>query len=99
MMTENQSTSEGKCHHLEHCNLIVDNKTRMPNLIKRIQSYYCMKLTSQCARRWIYDSLGKSFVPPLLLPNQWEWAREIICECHNADQSQVQDTIPADKKK
>ena len=52
----------------------------MPNLIRRIHDYYCVGVSFQCARRWIYDTLGEAFVPPLLLPNQWEWARQIATE-------------------
>ena len=85
MTKEKQNTSDFTCPYLEQCDLVVNNKARMPNLIQRIQSYYCNKLTSQCSRRWIYDTLGKQYLPPLLLPNQWEWAREIICEYGEKD--------------
>lgn len=85
MTTQQQDLMGPQCLYLEQCDLIQKNKTSMPNLVERIQKYYCSKLTFQCARRLIYDILGVSFVPPLLLPNQWEWAKQIICEHEEED--------------
>ncbi|MHC4291371.1 MAG: hypothetical protein ACYSTR_04080 [Planctomycetota bacterium] len=80
MTAENQSNGNGECPFFGSCSLIQKNQTRMPNLVQRIQDYYCTGESLQCARRWIYDTLGQAFVPPLLLPNQWEWARQIATE-------------------
>jgi len=80
MTAEKQGGEQCKCPHLGSCSLIQENKNRMPNLVERIQDYYCAWESLRCARRWIYDTLGYSFMPPLLLPNQWEWARQIAME-------------------
>lgn len=81
MTAENHQGGDScKCPYIKSCSLIQQNKTRMPNLIQRIQDYYCALESVRCARRWIYDTLGESFVPPLLLPNQWEWARQLATE-------------------
>ena len=85
MPTEKQGNENSKCSHVRSCNLIQDNISRMPNLIQRIQDYYCDWESLRCARRWIYDTLGKTSVPPLLLPNQWEWARQIAMEIEAED--------------
>lgn len=95
MTTESQNIPDKICPYIEQCDLVTKNMSRMPKLIKRIQSYYCNKLTSQCARRWIFDTLGKRYLPPLLLPNQWEWAREIICE-HDENEKTKSPKQPAD---
>lgn len=80
MTAENQGGDSCKCPFIESCALTQQNKKRMPNLVQRIREYYCAWESLRCARRWIYETLGKSFVPPLLLPNQWEWARQITIE-------------------
>lgn len=80
MTVEKQGGDNCKCPHIGSCGLIQQNKARMPNLVQRIQDYYCAWESLRCARRWLYEILGPSFVPPLLLPNQWEWARQIVTE-------------------
>ena len=53
----------------------------MPELIERIQDTYCTKpARSECARFKIAQSVGLEKVPPLMLPEQVEWARQIIAE-------------------
>jgi hypothetical protein len=80
MTVEKQDGDNCKCPHIGSCSLIQQNTARMPNLVQRIRDYYCAWESLRCARRWLYDTLGHSFVPPLLLPNQWEWARQIVTE-------------------
>jgi hypothetical protein len=80
MTVEKQGGDNCKCPHIGSCSLIQQNQARMPNLVQRIQDYYCAWESLRCARRWLYDTLGRSFVPSLLLPNQWEWARQIVTE-------------------
>jgi len=80
MTVEKQDGDNSKCPHIGSCSLIQQNTARMPNLVQRIRDYYCAWESLRCARRWLYDTLGHSFVPPLLLPNQWEWARQIVTE-------------------
>lgn len=80
MTVEKQDGDNCKCSYIGSCRLIQQNQTRMPSLVQRIQDYYCARESLRCARRWLYDTLGHSFVPPLLLPNQWEWARQIVTE-------------------
>ena len=54
----------------------------MPELVERIQDTYCTKpARSECARFKIAQSVGTEKVPPLMLPEQVEWAQQIIEEC------------------
>ena len=67
---------------MDTCALLHQNRTKMPELITRIQDTYCTKpARSECARFQIAQSVGLEKVPPLMLPEQMEWAQQIIEEC------------------
>ncbi|MHC4988962.1 MAG: hypothetical protein ACYTFX_10790 [Planctomycetota bacterium] len=55
-------------------------KEKMAELSQRIYDNYCTNPSSQCARRWLYEQAGAGAVPPLMLPGQFDWARQIAEE-------------------
>lgn len=74
-------TTDCQCPFLGQCNLVRDIHTKIPELIARIQNNYCTKSAhSRCGRFQIYQTLGHDAVPPLMLPDQTDWARQIIRE-------------------
>ena len=76
-------TTEHQCSFLNQCDLVRKNATKTPELIRRIQSQHCTKADyRQCARFQIYESLGTDAVPPLMLPEPTDCARQIIEEHH-----------------
>lgn len=75
-------TTDCQCPFLSLCNFVRDNKTKFPDLVARIQNNYCSKpACCRCARFRIYQILGADGVPLLMLPDQTEWARQIVEEC------------------
>lgn len=66
------------CPYLDKCLLVQQNETKIPELIQRIRQRYCSKENVSCARRYLYEQLDSNLVPPLMLPDQHEWAKQII---------------------
>jgi hypothetical protein len=74
-------TTDNQCSFLDECVFIRENQTKMPELVVRIQNNFCTKSACfRCARFQISQLLGLEAVPPLMLPSQIEWARQIIEE-------------------
>jgi len=74
-------TTERQCPFLNQCDFIRDLQEKTPELIRRIRSLHCTKTVhSQCARFQVHQSLGSDAVPPLMFPEQNDWARQIIEE-------------------
>jgi hypothetical protein len=75
-------TTECQCPFLVQCNFIRENRTKMSELVARIESRYCTKSACcRCARFRVAQVLGPVAMPPLMLPEQIDWARQIIEEC------------------
>ena len=73
---------DGQCPFMDQCRFLRENRTKMPELIARIMDTYCTKSACcRCARFRIAQSLGLHAVPPLMLPDQIDWARQIVQEC------------------
>jgi 4'-phosphopantetheinyl transferase EntD len=54
----------------------------MPELVSRIKDTYCTTTSCcRCARFQIAQNVGLDAVPHLMLPNQTEWASQILAEC------------------
>lgn len=68
------------CPFFDVCDFIRNNEEKMPDLIYKTKNQYCTKKEVQCARRWVYEKLGVPMTPPLMLPGQALWARQIIEE-------------------
>jgi len=74
-------TKNHECPFLDECAFIHNNRAKMPELVNRIYERYCTKTAShECARYRVYQTLGAKDVPPLMLPDQIDWARQIIEE-------------------
>ena len=81
MSETNNKTEDLQCPFMDTCAFLRENRTTMPELIERIQDTYCTKpARSECARFQIAQSVGIAKVPPLMLPEQVEWAQQIIEE-------------------
>ena len=72
--------SECKCPFLDQCDFVKDNETKIPELIQRTRQRYCCNHPERCARHNLYETIDPDVVPPLMLPDQHEWARQIIEE-------------------
>ncbi|MFZ9023344.1 MAG: hypothetical protein ACO3BO_01210 [Anaerohalosphaeraceae bacterium] len=82
MSETNNKTEDLQCALMDTCAFLRENRTTMPELVERIQDTYCTKpARSECARFKIAQSVGTEKVPPLMLPEQVEWAQQIIEEC------------------
>ncbi|MHC4291425.1 MAG: hypothetical protein ACYSTR_04355 [Planctomycetota bacterium] len=68
------------CPSLAECSFVETHREKMPELAQRIYTDYCTNGTAECARRWIYETLGAYAVPSLMLPSQTDWARQIAQE-------------------
>jgi hypothetical protein len=56
----------------------------LPELIKQLKHTYCLGNNTQCARYSIFRVLGRNAVPKSLMPNQHEWAKQILLDAKNA---------------
>jgi hypothetical protein len=55
----------------------------MPELIKQFKTTYCLEDNTNCARHTIFRVLGRNAVPKLMMPNQLEWAKQILLDAKN----------------
>ncbi|MHC4907785.1 MAG: hypothetical protein ACYTBW_06000 [Planctomycetota bacterium] len=69
MSETNDKTEDLQCPLMDTCAFLCENRTTMPELVERIQGFK------------IAQSVGTEKVPPLMLPEQVEWAQQIIEEC------------------
>lgn len=68
------------CPFSEQCGLVNTLQAKMAELSQRIYNNYCTDASSLCARRQLYEQRGSRAVPPLMLPGQFNWARQIAQE-------------------
>ena len=76
-MTNNNQVTVA-CPFEHQCAFILNNREKMPERIDKTRKQYCANSFSACARVKVYETLGPSCVPSLLLPNQHEWAKQIL---------------------
>lgn len=77
-----QSDKTTVCSFLGECAFIRENQTTMPKLVARTKHNYCLQPAyCWCARFKVGRTLGIGAVPPLMLPGQLNWARQVIEEC------------------
>jgi hypothetical protein len=62
------------------CKVISDNRVDMPDFTRHLEDYFCKQTRHQCARFQVYEALGLDAIPALMLPDQYDWARQIIEE-------------------
>lgn len=76
---ENEITHGQDCPHLNQCPL-ASQLGSLRTLIDRFKTNYCFKNHHVCARRWIHDFLGVEKVPELMMPQQHDWAEQLLFE-------------------
>ena len=81
--TKNEMPSDGCVLHGK-CKVISDNRVDMPDFTRHLEDYFCKQTCHQCARFQVYEALGLDAIPALMLPDQYDWARQIIEE-HTAN--------------
>ena len=69
-----------RCPKIQGCAFFQKNANTMPSLADKLKQRYCFRDNKRCARLWINRELGREFLPDLLLPNQYDWAQQILCD-------------------
>ena len=77
---DKQDAAEKHCPYLDRCDLIQNHVEHLPGLIDRFKARYCLKRPFACSRRWIWDFLGAEKVPELMMPQQRDWAEQLLFE-------------------
>ena len=77
---KNESLSGQGCPYTETCRMIQGQQESLPSLIDRFKKNYCFKNHHACARRWIQDFLGAEEIPDLMMPQQHDWAEQLLFE-------------------
>ena len=73
------------CPVIKECTFLTDETfLQMHGLIQRFQQSYCRENFAGCARYIVASTLSESAVPPMMIPTQIEWARQIINEAANS---------------
>lgn len=78
MQDSGNTTDPFRCPYLVECKLIQDNFSKLPELTRRLRERYCTRQDVQCARRWLHETIGGHVIPPLMLPDQTAWAKQIV---------------------
>ncbi len=76
----NDTAREQCCPHMNICRMIQVQEGTLPTLIDRFKANYCFNNHHVCARRWVYDFLGAKAVPELMMPQQRDWAEQLLFE-------------------
>lgn len=77
---ENEISSGQSCPYMEGCDILKTHQDNLPGLVNRFKEHYCLKNHHVCARRWIRDFLGVESVPELMMPQQHDWAEQLLIE-------------------
>ena len=82
---DRNDVAEEQCPNVGCCKLIVEQGLTTPALIGRIKSQYCLNSDHlHCDRFHVYQALSLEEVPLLMLPNQTEWAQQVIQEAKSS---------------
>jgi capsular polysaccharide biosynthesis protein len=79
------------CRFLEKCPFFnAPEVADRLHLINHLKTTYCHNDFENCCRYWIATTLGREHVPALMMPDQMDWARQILQEStlpiHKPDQ-------------
>ena len=80
------------CPFWEPCGFVQSLEKKMGELAHRIYTNHCTDDSSSCARRHLYENGLSHVVPPLMLPRQTEWARQIREEVKSSKQTAPEQT-------
>ena len=86
------------CVYHEKCPMFTNQIcTDYPTLSEKLKDQYCRGNPELCARKCLRDTLGKEAVPLLMLPQQYEWARQILLD-HSISISEINQMLPSRRK-
>ena len=69
-----------RCPRFEACVFFQENGNQMPELMDRLRKRFCCRDNTRCARLWVVNELGVESVPDTMMPHQYEWAQQILCD-------------------
>ncbi|MBL7214118.1 MAG: hypothetical protein ISS71_00405 [Phycisphaerae bacterium] len=79
--TDKKENSSGqRCPYFKTCEFIQSQEDKLPRLTNQFKENYCLKNYYACSRRWIQDFLGAEKVPELMMPQQHDWAEQLLFE-------------------
>jgi len=69
------------CPYHEKCPMFGNQIcTEFPPLSEKLKDQYCRGDFELCARKYVRDTVGKELVPKMMLPQQYDWARQILSD-------------------
>jgi hypothetical protein len=69
------------CPYHEKCPMFGNQIcTEFPPLSEKLKDQYCRGKFETCARKCVRETIGKEFVPQMMLPQQHDWARQILTD-------------------
>jgi hypothetical protein len=69
------------CPYHEKCPMFGNQIcTKFPPLSEKLKDQYCRGKFETCARKCVRETIGKEFVPTMMLPQQSDWARQILSD-------------------
>ncbi len=86
------------CVYHEKCPMFTNQiYTDYPTLSEKLKVQYCRGDFELCARKCLRDTLGKEAVPRLMLPQQYEWAQQILTD-HGISSVKIKELFPSRRK-
>jgi hypothetical protein len=85
------------CVYHEKCPLFANKTADYPTLSKKLKDQYCGGNPELCARKWVREAINKEAVPDLMLPQQHEWARQILLD-HSINIPEINQMHPSPRK-
>jgi hypothetical protein len=71
--------------------------TDYPTLSEKLKDQYCRGNPELCARKRVREAINKETVPQLMLPQQYEWAQQILAD-HGISTSKIRELFPSRRK-
>jgi hypothetical protein len=71
--------------------------TDYPTLSEKLKDQYCRGNPELCARKRVREAINKEAVPQLMLPQQYDWAQQLLTE-HGISISKIRELLPSCRK-
>ena len=69
------------CPYHEKCPMFGNQIcVEFPPLTEKLKDQFCRGNFESCARKCVRETIGKEFVPIMMLPQQDSWARQILLD-------------------
>lgn len=68
------------CPFLLQCTFMETHQEKTPELAQWFYKQHCTSESTKCALRMVYETLGSDAGKVLMLPDQIDWADQIIAE-------------------